>query len=111
VEKVQNHSGAVISIELIISNIKSTRDLLVKNLLNDQGISAFLENYFETFVISPVKKEFLRRDLKELQNSNLDLVHYAALIRQMKDESNYTPDPANCLFSEECIKIFRKYGF
>jgi len=58
-----------------------------------------------------VKAEFLKRDLRELQHSPLDLAHYAALIRQMKEENSSTPEEIHPLFLKELKVIFQKYGF
>jgi len=102
--------STLVSMEVVITNIKETRDELIDDLLTDAGLITFLVTHFETFVISPIKAEFLKRDLKELRATNLDLAHYAALIRHMKEHNQLLSDSTHPLFVEQCIRIFRKYG-
>ncbi len=71
---------------------------------------AFLETQYDVFQISSVRKEFLKRDLTELKDSPLDRVHYASLIKDIKENGKVTLDNQP-LFIEELKGIFRKYYF
>ena len=62
-----------------------SRDQLIVHLLSEPGLMSILEERYGTFSISSVTKEFLKRDLKELKQSSLDLAHYSSLILQLKD--------------------------
>ncbi len=97
--------------EAIIANIRNSRNQLITSVMTDDGIKIFIETHFDSFEISRVKSEFLKRDLKELQNSQLDLVHYAALIRLMKEQNKEIPIENYPLFMEELKTVFKKYGF
>lgn len=97
--------------EAIIANIRNSRNQLITSVISDAGIKSFLEAHFDSFEISRVKSEFLKRDLKELQNSQLDLVHYAALIRLMKEQNKEIPIENYPLFIDELKTVFKKYGF
>lgn len=99
-----------LSIDQSIETIRSHRDNHLKELLNDSKLMNFLEAQYDVFQISNVRKEFLKRDLTDLKNTSLDLVHYAALIRDMKDGTgvNVVDHP---LFLEELRNIFKKYSF
>jgi len=99
-----------ISIDQSIETVRVHRDECLKELLNDSKLMDFLEAQYDVFQISNVRKEFLKRDLTELQNTSLDLVHYAALIRDMKEGTavNVVGHP---LLLEELRNIFKKYGF
>lgn len=99
-----------ISIDQSIDTIRAHRDEHLKQLLNDSQLMIFLEAQYDVFQISNVRKEFLKRDLTDLQNTSLDLVHYAALIRDMK-EGTTTNVAGHPLFLEELRNIFKKYGF
>ena len=102
-------SSPQISIEKIILKIRTTRDRQISELIKDSFLMSFLEEHYETFAISAVKKEFLKRDLKELQNSSLDLAHYSSLIKQMKEslvEIELTNHP---LVLQEFKRLFEKY--
>ena len=97
--------------EAIIANIRNSRNQLITSVMTDDGIKIFIETHFDSFEISRVKSEFLKRDLKELQNSQLDLVHYAALIRLMKEQNKEIPIENYPIFMEELKTVFKKYGF
>lgn len=109
--KLGQELGVQVSMEGIIASIRNQRNVLIHDVLNDSGLRSFLEKQFDTFIISAVKTEFLKRDLKELQNSPLDLAHYAAMIRQMKEQNTETPEEIHPLFLKELKIIFQKYGF
>lgn len=99
-----------VSIDQSIETIRVHRDKWLKELLNDAKLMDFLEAQYDVFQISGVRKEFLKRDLTDLKNASLDLVHYAALIRDMKDGTTATVE-GHPLFLEELRNIFKKYGF
>lgn len=99
-----------ISIDQSIETVRVHRDECLKELLNDSKLMDFLQAQYDVFQISNVRKEFLKRDLIELQNTSLDLVHYAALIRDMKDGTAATVT-GHPLFLAELHNIFKKYGF
>lgn len=99
-----------VSIDQSIETIRVHRDKWLKELLNDAKLMDFLEAQYDVFQISSVRKEFLKRDLTDLKNASLDLVHYAALIRDMKDGTTAAVD-GHPLFLEELRNIFKKYGF
>lgn len=72
---------------------------------------AFLEEHYGTFVISALKKQYLQRDLKELQWSSLDLVYYSQLIKQVRETGQITPVNNSSLLLAELLALFRKNGF
>jgi len=98
------------SIDAAIHTIRLARDKAINELMTDNGLDEFLETHFSVFVISKVKREFICRDLNSLRNSSLDLVHYAELIKDGKD--NPLESAAwNDLLVKELFAIFAKYGF
>lgn len=104
--------SAEISTEVIIEHLRSNRDTIINDLLeNDSTLMAFLEVHFDTIAISSVKREFLKRDLVELKNSSLDLVHYSSLIKEIKETGNSVSIEGHSLFHLELKVIFEKYGF
>jgi hypothetical protein len=101
-----------ISTEIVIDDLRSIRDNLINELLkNDDSLMSYLEAHYNTIAISSLKKEFLKRDLTELRNSSLDLVHYASLIKEIKDTANLIASDLHPLFQNELKVIFQKYGF
>ena len=102
-------SSPQVSIDKIILMIRTTRDRQISELIKDSFLMSFLEEHYDTFAISAVKKEFLKRDLKELQNSSLDLAHYSSLIKQMKESPVEIELINHPLVLQEFKRLFEKY--
>ncbi len=98
------------SIEHIITDIRAHRDSVIQKLFHEPDLMAFLEDRYGVFQISSVRKEFLKRDLTELKNSSVDLVHYASLIKEVKENGNVAWQE-HFLFLAELDILFKKYGF
>jgi hypothetical protein len=97
------------SMDRIIASIRSYRDRQIDELMIEPNLVAFLEHYYDTVVISKVKKEFLLKDLIELKKSSLDLSHYSSLIKRMKDTTTFTVNTSHKSFLSELQNIFQKY--
>lgn len=100
-----------ITIDSIVKSISQTRDSFVKDLLNEPSLKKFIEQQFNNASHNAIKLEFLKRDLLELKNSSLDLVHYAALIKHMKEMNTNLVYADHFLIQKEVRSIFRKYGY
>ena len=98
-----------ISIDQIISTIQEIRNQQIEELKKEPVLLAFLEHYYDTLMISDVKKQFLLKDLSELKNSPLDLSHYSSLITHMKETKTSTVAAGHKLFLSELQNIFQKY--
>jgi chorismate-pyruvate lyase len=105
----QAESAARASTEQVINTIRETRNALINALLNDTSLLAFAELHFNTVALSTIKTEFLKRDLAELLDSSLDLVHYSALVRESKQQ-NIRISSNHPLLLTEIFSIFSKYG-
>ena len=103
-------SATPVSIEQIIEDLRSQRHARIQELLKDSNLMSFLEEHYDVFQISSVRREFLKRDLTELKDSSLDLVQYASLIKDIK-ENGATGLQKHPLFLQELNGIFKKYGF
>jgi len=101
---------AIISIDSVINNIWSTREQTISKLLIDSALLEFMENHFDTLALSPIKIEFLKRDLKLLKEAPLDLVYYASLTKQLKESNSHHVDKDHSLIVQEIISVFKKYG-
>jgi hypothetical protein len=100
-----------LSVEKIIDLIRSVRNELIKTYLKDDQLSSYYKEQFSK-ELSGVKREFLKRDLKELLIAPVDLVHYAGLINQIKETNTASiTERNNELFYKELDAIFRKYAF
>jgi hypothetical protein len=103
--------GQKLSMESIIEKVRDSRNDLIKELLRDGKIqSYFLTTYNQT--ISPVKVEFIRRELKSLSMTPVDLIHYAALIKAVRKANDFDSVSAdNHLYYQELEVIFRRYNY
>jgi hypothetical protein len=107
--KITSEQVGEVSMEQIIVAIRSARDLQIEELIKDPVLMSFLEHYYDMFVISPVKKAFLIKDLTELKHSALNLVHYSSLITQMKELKTREVNASHKLFLIELKALFEKY--
>jgi len=96
-----------VSIEAIIENVRAIRDGLITRLLKDDELRHFLETHYNIFAMSTIRVEFLKRDLRELKGTSLDLVHYSSLIKYVK-EARVEVSPDHPLFLAELRGIFEK---
>ena len=109
-EKEQTSQRTSVSIENVIADIRTVRDVQISDLLTDSSFHEFLEKNFDTFFIGSVKIEFIKRDLQELRNSSLDLSHYSTLIRLQRDSPKNEVTATHPLFLQEIFIIFKKYN-
>jgi hypothetical protein len=107
--KITGEQVGEISIEQIIAVVRTARDLQIEELLKEPVLMTFLEHYYDTFVISAVKKAFLLKDLNELKHSPLSLAHYSSLITQMKELKTLEVNANHKLFLLELKSLFEKY--
>jgi hypothetical protein len=79
-------------------------------LFDENLLSHFTSEYKKQ--LTPVKKEFLKKDLQELLIAPVDLVHYSRLIREIKESNSVSLTTKNDeLFYQELERIFRKYSY
>jgi len=100
-----------LSIDRIIDLVRNVRNGLIHDFLQDENLrSYFLQQYKRE--LSQVKAEFLKRDLKDLLNSPIDLSHYGLLIKQMQDSNTASISSTHHdLFYKELEKIFVRYNY
>ncbi|MBL7872059.1 MAG: hypothetical protein JNM78_10635 [Cyclobacteriaceae bacterium] len=110
-KNIQAKEAPKISTQFVIDTLRSIRDTVINELLqNDDSLMAFLEVHYNTLAISSVKKRFLMRDLNELRNSTLDLVHYSSLIKEIVETGDLMKRNEHPLFRYELKVVFQKYG-
>jgi hypothetical protein len=98
-----------VSIENVIDLIRAQRDHAINTLLKkEQLLLSFLETHYDILALSAIKMEFLKRNLRELRDTSLDLVHYASLIKEKKELNNTTIDEKHPLFLKELKATFEK---
>lgn len=94
----------------IIEEINVRRVACIQALLQTSELENYLQEKFDVFALSGVRREFLKRDLMTLTNDPLDLGHYATAIRQAK-EAGCAPDQTitQQLIAREIENVIRKY--
>ncbi len=94
----------MLSIDRVIELIRITRNKLITERL----ATRFKGKYGKT--LSNVKREFIKRELKDLLNSPVDLVHYAGLINHAKTTGSFSLVEHNAeFFHSEIDRILVKY--
>jgi hypothetical protein len=107
--KTTGQQLAEVSMEQIIAAVRTARDMQIEELMKEPVLMTFLEHYYDTFVISAIKKAFLLKDLAELKHSSLNLVHYSSLITQMKEQKTLEVHVSHKLFLNELKELFDKH--
>jgi hypothetical protein len=109
---MNNKTHTVVSTDTLITKIGLLRDSRIHELLTeDEKLMQFLDKHCDVIAISPVRKEFLKRDLLELKDSKLNLTHYSTLLNESKLSGTIRPEFMEELFVREFQLIFDKYKF
>jgi hypothetical protein len=96
----------------VIDMIRQLRDELITEFLQDEKLRTYFVEHFDIKTLSQVRIEFLKRDLKEIQKSPLDLAHYAGLIKLIKETNSAALSGGNdVLFFNELESVFKKYTY
>jgi hypothetical protein len=104
------HDSVILSIEKIIDLIRAVRNDLIKAFLNDETLNAHFQTQYKK-PLSDIKREFCKRDLKELLITPVDLVHYAGLINYIKETGTASVTEKNDhYFYSDIDKIISKYS-
>ena len=108
---VEITSSEKLPVEKIIDLVREVRNDLVKDFLQGDSVQAWFVKHYDK-PVSVIKKEFLLRDLQELLILPVDLVHYAALIKEIMETNTANISKGNeGLFYKEIEKIFEKYKY
>jgi hypothetical protein len=111
-KKVESSQETInLSVEKVIDLIRQLRNELIKDFLGNDNARAYFQKEYQRD-ISAVKLEFLKRDLKELLISPVDLSHYSSLIKQIRESNSASLAEGNQeLFYKEIETIFKKYNY
>lgn len=111
-EKVDPSKDSItLPVDKIVDIVRGLRNTIIKGLLIDETLELYFKNQFNK-ELSNIKKQFLKRDLSELLISPVDLVHYAGLIKEIRESNSASIALRNEeLFYEEVNRLFAKYSF
>src|SRR5687767_9241756 len=93
--------------ENIVDLVRKLRNDLIKDFLDERYLKEYLNNQFRIRELSNVKIEFIKRDLKELLISPINVNHYEPLISHIKNtDSAALTENNEQLFYKELENIF-----
>jgi hypothetical protein len=98
--------------ESILDLVRKLRNDLIKDFLDERFLKQYLDDQFRVKELSNVKIEFIKKDLKELLISPVNISHYEGLINQIRTTDSAAITETNeKLFYKELEKVFKKYLF
>lgn len=96
--------------ERIIDLVRQLRNDLIKDFLDERNLKEYMSAQYKISSLSQVKIEFIKRDLKELLITPVDISQYAPLIHQIKaTDSAALTDHNEQLFYRELEGVFKRY--
>jgi len=78
-----------LSNDYIIELVRDRRNELISKLLHREELNLFLKETFGVTEISQVKREFIKRALKELELSPVDLPRYGQIILEIRKTGSF----------------------
>ncbi|HEY0742417.1 MAG TPA: hypothetical protein VGD40_13175 [Chryseosolibacter sp.] len=96
--------------ERIIDLVRKLRNDLIKDFLDERHLKDYVDQQFRVRDLSPVKIEFIKKDLKELMISPVNLEHYGPLINQIRlTDSAALTEVNDKLFYKEVEGVVKRY--
>ncbi|HEY0652956.1 MAG TPA: hypothetical protein VGD65_07505 [Chryseosolibacter sp.] len=96
--------------ERIIDLIRKLRNDLIKDFLDERHLKEYVDQKFRVRDLTPVKVEFIKKDLKELMISPVNVNHYDALITQIRlTDSAALTESNEPLFFKEIEAVLKRY--
>jgi hypothetical protein len=96
--------------ERIIDLIRKLRNDLIKDFLDERHLKEYLDQQFRIRDLSIIKVEFIKRDLKELLISPVNVNHYESVINQIKTTDSAAITESNeQFFYKEVETILKRY--
>jgi hypothetical protein len=94
----------------IIEMIRDNRNDIIQKLFNDAALRHYLHEVHMLTEVSTIKIEFIKRSLKELILTPVDLSHYAQLILEYRKTGSVVMSRHHQkLFYEEIEKTIKSY--
>lgn len=95
-----------------IDHIRTVRNELIKNFLNDSVLIDYFEQQYSHKHLNSRRLEFIKKELRDLLIAPVDLAHYAPLLLEMKQHGSTTISAEHeRLFYTELELIFKRYKF
>lgn len=96
--------------ERILELVRKLRNDLIKDFLDERHLKDYVAQQFRVHELSNIKVEFIKKDLKELLISPVNMNHYQVLIDQIRETDSAAISETNePLFYKELENIFKRY--
>lgn len=96
----------------VLELIKKLRNDLIRDFLDERFLRGYVRSKYHHSDVSDVKVQFIRKGLKELYASDINLAHYKPLIEEIETHERVTLSEANeFLFYRDVESIFERYIF
>jgi hypothetical protein len=105
-----NTIGTRWSNENVIELLRKLRNDLIKDFLDERLLREYVSKHFRINDLSNIKIELIKRDLKELLISPVDIHHYKPIISQIHESDSAALTESNeQLFFKELENLFKRY--
>lgn len=96
--------------ERIIDLVRKLRNDLIKDFLDERHLKEYADQQFRVRDLTPVKIEFIKKDLKELMISPVNVIHYGPLMNQIRlTDSAALTEVNEQLFYKEVESVLKRY--
>jgi hypothetical protein len=90
--------------------VRNLRNDLIKDFLDERYLKEYMDTHYRIRELSNIKIEFIKKDLKELLISPVNLSHYEPLISQIRDtDSAALTEHNEQLFYRELENLFKRH--
>jgi hypothetical protein len=96
--------------ERIIDLVRKLRNDLIKDFLDERHLKEYIANKYRISELSPIKVEFIKRELKELLIAPVNVSYYEPLITHIRHtDSAALAENNEQLFYRELENLFKRY--
>lgn len=96
----------------IVELIRKLRNDLIRDFLDERFLRGYVRSKYHHSDISDVKVQFIRKGLKELYASDINLAHYRPLIEELQMHEHVSLSEGNeLLLYRDIESIFERHIF
>lgn len=96
--------------ENVLDVVRKVRNDLIKDFLDERLLREYVAKHFRIHELSNVKIELIKRDLKELLISPVNVSHYEPIITQIHESDSAALTESNeLLFYRELENLLKRY--
>jgi len=96
--------------DTIAELILKVRNDLLKDFLDERFLQDYVREQFNIRELSAIRIEFIKKDLKELLSTAIDMPHYASLITRIRETDTASLSEGNDqLFYAEVEQVLKRH--